>query len=51
LNILLGVGSISLGGEQQEVAWQAHIGGFLAGLLLFPWFDPVAQAEPERRAD
>jgi membrane associated rhomboid family serine protease len=22
------------------VAWQAHIGGFLAGLLLFAWFDP-----------
>ena len=24
----------------QTVAWQAHIGGFLAGLLLFAWFDP-----------
>jgi membrane associated rhomboid family serine protease len=24
-----------------DVAWQAHIGGFLAGLLLFPLFDPV----------
>jgi len=24
------------------VAWEAHIGGFLAGLLLFPLFDPVA---------
>jgi hypothetical protein len=23
------------------VAWQAHIGGFLAGLLLFSWFDPA----------
>ena len=23
------------------VAWDAHIGGFLAGLLLFPLFDPV----------
>ena len=22
------------------IAWQAHIGGFLAGLLLFPLFDP-----------
>jgi membrane associated rhomboid family serine protease len=41
LNILLGLGSLSLAGEDQEVAWEAHIGGFLAGLLLFPWFDPV----------
>ncbi len=22
------------------VAWEAHIGGFLAGVLLFGWFDP-----------
>ncbi|MGA7805742.1 MAG: rhomboid family intramembrane serine protease, partial [Bradyrhizobium sp.] len=23
------------------VAWQAHIGGFFAGLILFSLFDPV----------
>ena len=28
----------------QSVAWQAHIGGFLAGLLLFSLFDPVPRA-------
>ncbi|MDB5651268.1 MAG: hypothetical protein JWL62_2788, partial [Hyphomicrobiales bacterium] len=22
------------------IAWEAHVGGFLAGLLLFSWFDP-----------
>jgi membrane associated rhomboid family serine protease len=27
-------------GSSQSVAWQAHIGGFLAGLFLFSWFDP-----------
>jgi membrane associated rhomboid family serine protease len=27
--------------DQQSIAWEAHIGGFLAGLLLFPLFDPV----------
>lgn len=43
LNILLGLGSLSLGSER-EVAWQAHIGGFLAGLILFAWFDPVTAA-------
>lgn len=28
-------------GSGSNVAWIAHIGGFLAGLLLFPLFDPV----------
>ncbi len=43
LNALFGFGSIPLGGGAgQEIAWQAHIGGFLAGLLLFNAFDPVA---------
>ena len=44
LNLLLGLGSLSLTGDEQELAWEAHIGGFLAGLLLFPWFDPVSSA-------
>jgi membrane associated rhomboid family serine protease len=41
LNILLGFGSLAVIGQNQEIAWQAHIGGFLAGLVLFRWFDPV----------
>ncbi|RAI44967.1 rhomboid family intramembrane serine protease [Rhodoplanes roseus] len=41
LNILFGLGSVGTLGIDQPVAWQAHIGGFLAGLLLFPVFDPV----------
>jgi membrane associated rhomboid family serine protease len=40
INILFGLGSFSISGSEQPVAWQAHIGGFLAGLLLFSWFDP-----------
>jgi membrane associated rhomboid family serine protease len=40
VNILFGIGSLPLTGAGQTVAWQAHIGGFLAGLLLFSWFDP-----------
>jgi len=39
INILFGLGSTSFTGNEQPVAWQAHIGGFLAGLLLFSWFD------------
>ena len=41
INILFGVGSLPMTGGDQPVAWEAHIGGFLAGLLLFSWFDPT----------
>lgn len=41
INLLLGIGSISLTGEAQSVAWQAHVGGFLSGIVLFGLFDPV----------
>jgi membrane associated rhomboid family serine protease len=30
-----------------SVAWQAHIGGFFAGLILFSLFDPVPRASPD----
>jgi membrane associated rhomboid family serine protease len=46
LNLVFGLGSAPLVGEGQTVAWEAHIGGFLAGLLLFSLFDPVRQAQP-----
>ena len=41
INLIFGLGSLSFTGNDQPVAWQAHIGGFLAGLLLFSWFDPA----------
>ena len=41
VNIIFGVGSIAIGAEGASVAWQAHIGGFFAGLILFSLFDPV----------
>lgn len=52
LNLLFGLGSVSLTGNEQPVAWQAHVGGFIAGLVLFSWFDPVGPApqEHERHA-
>ena len=46
LNILFGIGTLAVPGIDQQVAWQAHIGGFLAGLLLFPLFDPVVALAP-----
>lgn len=39
-NIIFGAGLVPIFGEETSVAWEAHIGGFLAGLLLFPLFDP-----------
>ena len=44
LNLLFGLGSFGIDGDDQAIAWQAHIGGFLAGLLAFPLFDPVKAA-------
>jgi membrane associated rhomboid family serine protease len=44
VNILFGVGSIAIGIDGASVAWQAHIGGFFAGLVLFSLFDPVPRA-------
>ena len=45
VNIIFGVYSIAIGMEGGTiVAWQAHIGGFLSGLILFSWFDSVPRA-------
>ena len=45
INIIFGVGSIAIGADGASVAWQAHIGGFLAGLMLFSLFDPVPRVQ------
>jgi membrane associated rhomboid family serine protease len=42
LNALFGFGTVSFGeGAGQQIAWQAHVGGFFAGLFLFSAFDPI----------
>lgn len=38
-NWLFGSGIAPIAGVDQDVAWEAHVGGFLAGLLLFGLFD------------
>lgn len=48
LNLIFGLTTLSMAGEGQSVAWEAHIGGFLAGLLLFPLFDPVPRPAVRR---
>lgn len=42
---IVGSGTLSSG----SIAWEAHVGGFLAGLLLFPLLDPVGTEAPADR--
>lgn len=46
LNLFFGLMSGPVAGQPASVAWQAHIGGFVAGLALFPLLDPVPQRRP-----
>lgn len=48
INIIFGLGSAPFMEATQSVAWQAHIGGFFAGLLLFALFDPIPPAPPRQ---
>jgi membrane associated rhomboid family serine protease len=41
LNLLAGLGIPVSGATDVRIAWEAHVGGFLAGLILFPLFDPI----------
>jgi membrane associated rhomboid family serine protease len=41
INLIFGAAPVSLTGDEAPIAWEAHIGGFLAGLLLFSLFDPA----------
>jgi membrane associated rhomboid family serine protease len=45
INSLFAFTAAPIIGTGQVVAWQAHIGGFLAGLIAFAAFDPVPKAE------
>jgi membrane associated rhomboid family serine protease len=48
-NLLFGLGSVGFGLTTAPVAWQAHIGGFLAGTLVMPLLDPK-RLSPEAHA-
>jgi membrane associated rhomboid family serine protease len=51
VNLLFGLGTFKLPGVEESIAWEGHIGGFLAGLFGFALFDPVrnspALADPQ----
>ena len=44
INVLSGLGIIAVG-DENPIAWEAHIGGFVAGLLLFSLFDHPGNGE------
>jgi len=39
LNFIVGVSGFGTGANINRIAWEAHLGGFLSGLLLFSLFD------------
>jgi membrane associated rhomboid family serine protease len=45
-NFIFGAGAQALGFSEMPVAWVAHVGGFIAGLVLFPLFDRPFRAPP-----
>jgi membrane associated rhomboid family serine protease len=49
LNALLGLPLFAMPGVEENVAWQAHVGGFVGGLLAFAAFDPVPAAPENGR--
>jgi membrane associated rhomboid family serine protease len=51
VNLIFGVGVVTMPGTEGSVAWEAHIGGFLAGLLGFSLFDPVRPSPPTAEPD
>jgi membrane associated rhomboid family serine protease len=40
-NTLFGALAQPLGMVDASIAWEAHVGGFLAGFGLFPFLDPL----------
>jgi len=48
-NTLFGTLAQPLGMVDSGIAWEAHVGGFLAGLALFPLLDPLPRRHAGRR--
>jgi membrane associated rhomboid family serine protease len=48
LNVYFGLSAVMVRGAEGNIAWEAHIGGFLCGLFLYGYFDQrrARDAEP-----
>lgn len=51
VNALMGLGTFAMPGMEHAIAWQAHIGGFIVGLVAFALFDPVPPARVTENGD
>ena len=50
-NVILGyTGLPGSSGEVRAIAWEAHIGGFLAGFVLFPLFNGLGRQSGRGRS-
>jgi membrane associated rhomboid family serine protease len=49
VNAYFGLSAVTVAGEAGGIAWEAHIGGFLCGLLIFGAFDKGKPAEDQPR--
>jgi len=38
INLVFGLGGFQIGGQSGQIAWEAHMGGYFAGLLIIPYF-------------
>jgi membrane associated rhomboid family serine protease len=47
-NLLFGLLGIGAGGEVREIAWQAHLGGYFAGLALAGGFEALRDRHPAK---
>jgi membrane associated rhomboid family serine protease len=47
VNAYFGISAVKIAGQEGGIAWEAHIGGFLCGLLLFGLFDTGGAAPKE----
>ena len=43
INIVTGLAGVPLGLGEGSIAWEAHVGGFITGLVVFSWVDPPLQ--------
>jgi membrane associated rhomboid family serine protease len=50
-NLLAGLTGFGAVGELQQIAWQAHLGGYLTGLFLAGGFDLLRHSRPARAPD
>jgi membrane associated rhomboid family serine protease len=49
INAYFGLSAVRIAGQEGGIAWEAHIGGFLFGLLTFGFFDRKSRAPEEER--